>query len=145
MRTPCQEFANPQEWLNRLAEEPDGYRRLVTESRGSGRAAYRLARARCAAAGVGEPRLGDLQAAAALLAEHLGTGGALPIRSLLPGPRSQAPAAVSQPPAAMSQPPTAVSQPPMRPRAPHTPVPLAPSQRRAPSSKAQPRSPRASV
>ena len=69
MRPTQQEFANPREWLTRLAEESDGYRRLVRESGGTGRAAYRLARARCSATLVGsEPCLDDLQAAAELLA-----------------------------------------------------------------------------
>ncbi|HYQ45949.1 MAG TPA: hypothetical protein VER11_28460 [Polyangiaceae bacterium] len=83
MRPTQQEFANPREWLTRLAEESDGYRRLVRESGGAGRAAYRLARARCSAAHGAEPCLEDLQAAATLLATKLGSGGALPIKSLL--------------------------------------------------------------
>jgi len=90
MRPTQQEFAHPREWLTRLATETDGYRRLLTESGGLGRAAYRLARARCAPGG-GEPCLEDLQAAAALLAQKLGGEGALPIKSLLPRPRSAPP------------------------------------------------------
>jgi hypothetical protein len=130
MRPPPQEFVNPREWLIRLAEESDGYRRLVSESHGFGRAAYRLARARCKANQGGEPCLDELQAAATLLANCLGSGGTLPIQSLLPGPRSQPPAALSQPPAAA--------------KPPQTPVPPAPSQRRA-SSKSRPHATRASV
>jgi|GEM_PF-1278097 len=93
MRPTQQEFANPREWLTELAEESDGYRRLVRESGGAGRAAYRLARARCSAAHGGEPCLEDLQAAAQLLATKLGSGGSLPIKSLLPSARSVAPVA----------------------------------------------------
>jgi hypothetical protein len=92
MRPTQQEFANPREWLTQVAEEDDGYRRLVRESGGTGRAAYRLARARCSAALGGEPRLEDLQTAAQLLATRLGSGGALPITSLLPGAKSTPPA-----------------------------------------------------
>jgi len=89
MRPTQQEFANPREWLTRLAEESDGYRRLVRESGGTGRAAYRLARARCSVTLVGsQPCLDDLQAAAELLATRLGSGGTLPIKSLLPSARS---------------------------------------------------------
>jgi len=151
MRPTRLEFANPREWLIGLAEERDGYRRLVDESQGFGRAAYRLARARCEATGAGEPRLDDLQAAATLLANCLGSGGALPIRSLLPSPRSQPPAtmtqpraALSRPPAALSQAPAALSQPPARPALSQTPVPPAPSQRRT-ASKARPRTTPASM
>jgi hypothetical protein len=93
MRPTQQEFANPREWLTRLAEEKDGYRRLVRESGGTGRAAYRLARARCSSTLGGEPCLEDLQAAAQLLATRLGSGGALPIKSLLPSAKSAPPAA----------------------------------------------------
>src|SRR3954468_16711724 len=95
MRPTQQEFANPREWLTRLAEERDGYRRLVRESGGTGRAAYRLARARCSATLDREPDLEDLQAAAQLLAARLGSGGALPIKSLLPGAKSAPPPAPS--------------------------------------------------
>jgi hypothetical protein len=91
MRPTQQEFADPREWLTRLAEERDGYRRLVRESGGTGRAAYRLARARCSVTLGTEPRLDDLQAAAELLATRLGSGGALPIKSLLPSARSTPP------------------------------------------------------
>ena len=91
MRPTQQEFSNPREWLTRLAEESDGYRRLVRESGGTGRAAYRIARARCSATLGTEPRLEDLQAAAELLATRLGSGGALPIKSLLPAATSSAP------------------------------------------------------
>ncbi len=87
MRPTQEEFANPREWLIRLAEASDGYRQLVSDSRGFGRAAYRLARARCQATNAGEPCLDDLQAAATLLANCLGSGGALPIQSLLPSSR----------------------------------------------------------
>jgi hypothetical protein len=91
MRPTQQEFASPREWLTRLAEESDGYRRLVRESGGTGRAAYRLARARCSAMLGREPYLEDLQAAAELLATRLGSGGALPIQSLLPSAKSAPP------------------------------------------------------
>jgi hypothetical protein len=92
MRPTQEEFANPREWLTRLAAESDGYRRLVRESGGTGRAAYRLARARCSATLGTEPCLEDLQVAAELLAARLGSGGALPITSLLPGAKSTPPA-----------------------------------------------------
>lgn len=104
MRPTQLEFANPREWLTELAEERDGYRRLVRESGGAGRAAYRLARARCSAAHGTEPCLEDLQAAAELLATKLGSGGALPIKSLLPSPRSVAPSAKSAAPAKFGAP-----------------------------------------
>jgi hypothetical protein len=84
MRPTHEEFANPRAWLTQIAAESDGYRRLVRESGGTGRAAYRLARARCSVTLGSEPRLEDLQEAAALLASRLGSGGALPITSLLP-------------------------------------------------------------
>ncbi len=93
MRPPQQEFANPREWLIQLAEDSDGYRRLVSDSHGFGRAAYRLARARCRASDAGEPCLDDLQAAATLLANCIGSGGVLPIQSLLPSARSLPPPA----------------------------------------------------
>lgn len=128
MRPTQQEFASPREWLSQIAEEADGYRRLVRESGGTGRAAYRLARARCSAAHGGEPSLEDLQAAAQLLATKLGSGGTLPIKSLLPGPggksappvaksvapvaKSAAPAAQSVTPAAKSAAPSSNSAPP---------------------------------
>ena len=99
MRPTQQEFANPRAWLTQLAEESDGYRRLVRDSGGTGRAAYRLARARCSATLGTEPRLEDLQAAAELLATRLGSGGALPITSLLPHASAVSPVAKSAPPA----------------------------------------------
>jgi hypothetical protein len=92
MRPTQLEFANPREWLTRLAQESDGYRRLVRECGGTGRAAYRIARARCSATLGGEPCLDDLQAAAELLATRLGSGGALPITSLLASAKSTPPA-----------------------------------------------------
>jgi hypothetical protein len=104
MRPTQQEFANPREWLTELAEASDGYRRLVRESGGPGRAAYRLARARCSAAQWGEPCLEDLQAAAQLLATKLGSGGSLPIKSLLPNARSVAPLAKAAVPAKSAAP-----------------------------------------
>lgn len=110
MRPTQQEFASPREWLAELAEESDGYRRLVRESGGAGRAAYRLARARCSAAHGNEPCLEDLQAAAQLLAIKLGSGGALPIKSLLPSTKSApptAPVAKSAAPGAQSVAPAA--------------------------------------
>ena len=81
MRKTQLEIADPASWLIQLAEDATGYYRLVHESGGMARAAYRLARARCS----GEaPCLEDLQAAAAALAANLGGQVALPIRSLLP-------------------------------------------------------------
>ena len=101
MRPTQQEFASPKEWLLKLAAEEQGYGRLVTESGGMGRAAYRLARAQSSAHGT-EPCLEEMQAAAALLASHLGGSGALPIKSLLPSARSLPPPATSSPPPAPS-------------------------------------------
>ena len=118
MRPTQLEFANPREWLIRLAAGSDGYRLLVSESQGFGRAAYRLARARCKADDLGEPCLDDLQAAAALLADRLGNGATLPIKSLLPSPRSQPPA---------------VSEPSLQPVLTRPPAPLSPSPRRVAS------------
>jgi len=100
-----QEFANPGDWLTRLGEESDGYRRLVRESGGIARAAYRLARARCSATPGHEPCLEDLQAAAQLLATKLGSSGTLPIQSLLPKANSAPPDAKSTPPDVKSTPP----------------------------------------
>ena len=104
MRPTHQEFANPREWLTQLAEDSDGYRRLVRESGGTGRAAYRLARARCSATLGSEPCLDDLQAAAELLASRLGSGGALPIKSLLPSAKSTPPSPPSAERRAASKP-----------------------------------------
>ncbi len=79
-----QELTHPHEWLRHLASERDGYARLIAESGGSACAAFRIARARCAAESPDAiPTLEDLQAAARLLAGHVGRGGALPITSLL--------------------------------------------------------------
>ncbi|HTA93492.1 MAG TPA: hypothetical protein VK745_28130 [Polyangiaceae bacterium] len=78
-----QELSSPQEWLHRLASEQGGYGRLVDESGGMARAAYRLARARCKVESGAPPALDDLQAAARLLAARVGRGGALPITSVL--------------------------------------------------------------
>jgi len=79
------ERERPSEWLRWLAEEPDAYRVLFTQAGGLARAAYRLASARCRAhGGLGEaPTLRELQAAALLLAGHLGITERLPITSLL--------------------------------------------------------------
>lgn len=103
MRVTPEEIANPRQWLIRLASESDGYLKLVAESGGTGRAAYRLARARCAALGT-ELCLDDLQASANLLGTMLGRDGTLPIRSLLPGPGSTPPAAERRTPARKSRP-----------------------------------------
>src|SRR6187402_2591360 len=97
MRPTQLEFADPREWLIRLAAEADGFSRLVTASGGSARAAYRIARARCAASHGGEPSLEDLQSAAASLAKRVGSVTPLPITSLLPPPRSAPPPPVSVP------------------------------------------------
>jgi hypothetical protein len=80
-----EELTSPREWLRRFTEERDGYTRLVEESGGAARAAYRLARARCRAESTAgaEPTLEDLQAAHRLLAGRVGRGGALPITSVL--------------------------------------------------------------
>jgi hypothetical protein len=80
-----EELSSPQTWLRRLAEEQGGSARLIGESGGSAHAAYRVARARCRAesAAGSEPTLEDLQAAARLLAARVGSGGALPITSVL--------------------------------------------------------------
>ncbi len=101
MRPTQQEFASPRDWLLKLAAEEQGYSRLVADSGGMGRAAYRLARAQSSTQGT-EPCLEDLQAAAALLASRLGGSGALPIQSLLPSARSVPPPASSLPPPAPS-------------------------------------------
>lgn len=103
------EFADPREWLIRLGSETDGFRRLVTESGGSARAAYRMARARCSASHGAEPSLEDLQAAAASLAKRIGSSSQLPITSLLPPPRSTPPAASVASLATVSAPPPAPS------------------------------------
>lgn len=76
-----EELTSPDEWLHRL--EREGYGRLVDESGGIARAAYRLARARCKVESGAPPALDDLQAAARLLAARVGRGGALPITSVL--------------------------------------------------------------
>jgi hypothetical protein len=80
-----EEIRSPEIWLRQLAEEPSGYARLIQESGGMARAAYRLARARCNVAGTPgvPPTLEDLQAAARVLAARVGRGGALPITSVL--------------------------------------------------------------
>jgi hypothetical protein len=83
MRKTRLEIANPAEWLRELSQD-DGYGRLVSESGGAARAAYRLAQAHCRVETGEAPRLEDLQAAAALLAARLGGRDALPIVSLLP-------------------------------------------------------------
>jgi len=124
-----QEFANPGDWLTRLAEESDGYRRLVRESGGIARAAYRMARARCSATPSGEPYLDDLQAAALLLASKLGSNGALPIKSLLPNAKSAPPDANSARPGAKSAPPHTQAAPPVVSSAP--PAPPSPERRAA--------------
>ncbi|MEP7049926.1 MAG: hypothetical protein ABJB12_06215 [Pseudomonadota bacterium] len=86
MRKTPLEIANPQEWLASLAADAEGFRRLVRESGGVGRAAYRLARARCSVLFDAAPELADLQAAAGLLGARLGGHSVLPISSLLPPP-----------------------------------------------------------
>jgi len=80
-----EELKNPEAWLRRLAEERDGYQRLISESGGRARAAYRLARARCRieSGAAASPTVEELQAAARLLAARVGHGGALPITSVL--------------------------------------------------------------
>jgi len=80
-----EELKNPEVWLRRLADDRDGYQRLISESGGRARAAYRLARARCRIewGASASPTLEDLQEAARLLAARVGHGGALPITSVL--------------------------------------------------------------
>lgn len=79
-----QELVQPEEWLIRLATEEDGYARLVKESGGIARAAYRLATARNKVEAAGDPpTLEELQAAARLISSRIGREGALPITSLL--------------------------------------------------------------
>ena len=78
------ERERPSEWLRWLAEAPDAYSILVAYAGGLARAAYRLASTRCRVQGAGEtPTLRELQAAALLITEHLGTAQTLPISSLL--------------------------------------------------------------
>ena len=86
MRKTQLEIADPQAWLASLAVESNGYSRLVRESGGMARAAYRLARAHCLVEFDDAPQLQDLQAASALLAARLGGHSVLPITSLLPAP-----------------------------------------------------------
>jgi hypothetical protein len=80
-----EELTSPAEWLRRFADEQGGYARLVNDSGGAARAAYRLARARCRVESTtnSEPTVEDLQAAHRLLAPRVGRGGALPITSVL--------------------------------------------------------------
>jgi hypothetical protein len=85
MRKTQLEIAEPSLWLRQLSEDSAGYSRLVSESKGMARAAYRLARARCSVETGESPSLNDLQAAAELLAARVGGQSALPIKSLLPG------------------------------------------------------------
>jgi hypothetical protein len=104
-----EEQSSPQMWLNRLAAEGDAYARLVAESGGIARAAYRLAHARCkVASDSGDPpTLEDLQEAARLLSVRVGRGGVLPITSLLPGASSNFPVARERPRSAPPPPPAA--------------------------------------
>jgi hypothetical protein len=85
MRKTQLEITDPEQWLRQLAGESGGYSRLVSESRGLARAAYRLARACCSVSSGELPRLEDLQEATAFLALRLGGRDVLPIQSLLPG------------------------------------------------------------
>ncbi|HEY3664516.1 MAG TPA: hypothetical protein VGL19_00905, partial [Polyangiaceae bacterium] len=70
-KTPI-EIADPAQWLRQLAEDSAGYHRLVSESKGLARAAYRLARARCTIETGDAPSLRDLKAAVAELGARLG-------------------------------------------------------------------------
>ena len=88
MRKTQLEIADPQEWLATLAADADGFSRLVRESGGLARAAYRLARARCIVLFDAAPELEDLQAATALLSSRLGGHTVLPISSVLPAART---------------------------------------------------------
>ena len=85
MRKTQLEIADPAAWLRHLAEDRDGFSRLVGESKGMARAAYRLARAHCSIETGGSPSLQDLQEATTWLAARLGVSSALPIKSVLPG------------------------------------------------------------
>ncbi|HEY4159083.1 MAG TPA: hypothetical protein VGM29_13335 [Polyangiaceae bacterium] len=80
-----EEIDHPAEWLRALFEDASAFERLVTESGGMAHAAYRLARARCRASAVPTalPTLGELQAAALILARRVGAPETLPIKSLL--------------------------------------------------------------
>ncbi|HEY5375469.1 MAG TPA: hypothetical protein VIK01_17435 [Polyangiaceae bacterium] len=85
MRKTRLEITEPSLWLRQLSEDSAGYSRLVGESKGMARAAYRLARAQCSVETGESPCLKDLQAAAELLAARVGGQSALPIKSLLSG------------------------------------------------------------
>jgi hypothetical protein len=84
MRKTQLEIADPAAWLRHLADDRDGFSRLVGESKGMARAAYRLARAHCSIETRGTPSLQDLQEATTWLAARLGVSTALPIQSVLP-------------------------------------------------------------
>lgn len=75
------EHERPAEWLRWLAESPDGYHQLLAQGGGLSRAAYRVASARCRAHGrpSGTPTLRELQAAAVMLVDVLGTPDSLPM------------------------------------------------------------------
>lgn len=98
MRKTELEISDPSLWLRQVCEDPGGFARLVHESHGMVRAAYRLARAHCTVERSEAPSLEDLQVTTALLAAGLGTRAALPIQSLLPGARTP-PRRPSSPPA----------------------------------------------
>jgi hypothetical protein len=85
MLPPRLEHERPAEWLRWLAETPDGYQQLLQQAGGMARAAYRIASARCRVqGGLGEmPTVRELQAAALMLAQQVGTLDSLPITSLL--------------------------------------------------------------
>ena len=81
------EISDPGLWLREVCGDRDGFARLVRESRGMVRAAYRVARAHARDERCEAPSLADLQVTIALLAAALGTRAALPIQSLLPAAR----------------------------------------------------------
>ena len=85
MRKTQLEIADPAAWLRSLAADSAGFSRLVSESKGMARAAYRLARAHCSIETGASPSLDDLQEATTWLAARLGVAAALPIKSVLPG------------------------------------------------------------
>lgn len=87
------EISDPALWLREVCGDRDGFARLVRESQGMVRAAYRLARAHARVERCEAPSLDDLQVTIGLLAARLGVHAALPIESLLtevrPTPRKQ--------------------------------------------------------
>ena len=92
MRITQEEREYPSEWLERLLEDRKACARLLLESGGLGKAAYRVARAQCSAdtAGPGAPTVRQLSAAARLIAARTGREADLPISSAQATPREPA-------------------------------------------------------